>query len=102
MATESIGGPQLNGRKWTKEDDERVVAREVVLAALNIKGNELVGLCKVDGAKSAGTQILVKVGLDSAKAIGNAILCIAEECDKSYFADIRGYSRIFADTMPFR
>lgn len=97
LATDPIGGPQINEREWTGVDKHDAALREVVMATVNMRETEIAGLYAVNDVKSASTKILTIIGMDSAKAIANAIIEMAMQCQKSHPVYERGYSPICED-----
>lgn len=97
LATDPTGGPQINERNWTGIDNQDAALREVVVATVNMRESEIAGLSAVNDVKSASTKILTIIGMDSTKAIANAITEMAVQCQRSHPVYGNGYSPICED-----
>lgn len=97
LATDPIGGPHINEREWAGVENQKAALREVVVAAVSMRETQIAGLYAVNDVKSASTKILTIIGMDSAKAIANAITEMAVQCQRSHPVYENGYSPICED-----
>lgn len=112
-ATDAIGGPSFGGPSFGGDDKyeyyRALRAREAVVAAVNLDGGSLKGLCAVKDEKTAAKLIMDILMRDSAPPntdiIGKAVMDLVCYCDKVYTAYRNGFSAASAHqegSMPAR